>query len=89
MDKANFEKVMLLDREMTKVEASLKVDAIESLMHGVRRREDQKDQTKSFMTENFTSKDPHRRKRLDYNTVRGKSLLLTLEEKVEVDMMRG
>ena len=66
--------IILLDREMMKVEASLKVNEIRW-----------EDQAKSFTAEITTSKEPHRMKRLDHNIFGGKPILIFLVEVVEDD----
>ena len=79
-DETKLGEIIRIDREMTKVEASLKVDAVESLR---KERRQQEDQTKSSTTETKTFEEPYRRKRMRYNTIESKVLLLFLEEVVE------
>ena len=73
MDRANFEKVMLLDGEMTRAEIYLEVDALDSL---VKERRRQEDQAKPPSTKTLTSEESVQMKRLDYNTVGGKALIM-------------
>ena len=82
MDKVKLQKVMLLDGEMTKVEIDLEVDAVESL---VKERRRQEDQVEIPTMKTLTSEESRQMKRLDYNTVGGKALIMFLEEEVEVD----
>ena len=79
MDKVKFEKVMLLDGEMTKMEKDLEVDAVESLVKERRRQENQM-RTPSMKTLN--SEESRQMKRLDYDTVGGKALIMFIEEEV-------
>ena len=69
MDKAKLEKVILLDREMMKVEIDLEVDAVESQ---VKERRRQEDQAKTLTTKTLTSEESRQMKRLDYDTIGGK-----------------
>ena len=85
MDEAKLEKVILLDREMMKVEIDLEVDAVESQ---VKERRRQEDQAKTLTTKTLTSEESRQRKRLDYNTIGGKAIIMFSEEAVEVDVWR-
>ena len=76
IDEAKPEKIILLDREMTKMEASLEVDTIESLRKEKRRQEDQ--------AKSITAQDEEIR--LQYNW--GKAILIFIKEVVETNMAR-
>ena len=84
-DNAKFEKVILLNRDMTMVETDLKVDAAENL---VKERWRQEYQVKKHTTKTLTKEEICRMKRLDYDSVRGKALIMFLEEEVEIDAWR-
>ena len=85
MDKVKLQKVLSLDGEMTKVKIDLEVDVVESL---VKERRRQEDQVKIPTTKTLTSEESRKMKRLDYDTVGGKALIMFLEEEVEVDAWR-
>ena len=66
MDKAKLEKVILLDREMMKVEIDLEVDVVESQ---VKERRRQEDQAKTPTLKTLTSEESRQMKRLDHDTI--------------------